>query len=142
MRIRIAAFLIGSAIAMEIVWGQSPTSIKKVPLEPTSAASGKEMFAHYCAVCHGPDGRGNGPAASALKTLPADLTQLATRANGKFPKEHVTTILSGMGNVSAHGSAEMPVWGELFRDLGNGDEQRAILRIANLTSYVKSMQAK
>ncbi len=35
---------------------------------------GAEVFATYCAVCHGPDGKGNGPAAAALVPPPPDLT--------------------------------------------------------------------
>ena len=57
--------------------GQSGTVIKHVPVKVTSAASGKEMYVSYCAVCHGTDGKGNGPAASALKTPPTDLTMLS-----------------------------------------------------------------
>ena len=56
---------------------ESTTKIKKVPANPTSAGSGKEMFDAYCASCHGVDGKGNGPAAPALKKQPADLTLLA-----------------------------------------------------------------
>lgn len=53
--------------------------IKHVSVKPTSAASGQEMFTSYCAVCHGTDGKGSGPAASALKVSPSDLTTLAKR---------------------------------------------------------------
>ena len=39
-----------------------------------------------CAVCHGDDGKGNGPYAPELKAQPADLTQLAKKNNGAFPQ--------------------------------------------------------
>lgn len=51
------------------------------------------MFTSYCAACHGPAGKGDGPAASELKAAPADLTQLAKNNNGKFPADHMHSIL-------------------------------------------------
>jgi len=57
---------------------QKPSvTVKHVPIAKTSATSGKEMFISYCAVCHGKDGKGAGPAVAALKATPADLTALA-----------------------------------------------------------------
>src|SRR5579863_7414040 len=65
---------------------QNQPTIKRIPVSPTSAASGREMFNTYCAACHGKEGRGDGPAAPALKKAPADLTTIAARNNGKFPE--------------------------------------------------------
>jgi hypothetical protein len=57
---------------------QEKSATKKAPSQAaTAAAFGKQTYLEYCAVCHGPDGRGTGPAASALKDPPADLTTLA-----------------------------------------------------------------
>ena len=42
---------------------QHDKTIEHVPIKPTSAASGQEMYTSYCAVCHGKDGKGGGPAA-------------------------------------------------------------------------------
>src|SRR5438105_7900232 len=39
-----------------------------------NATTGQRVFARYCAVCHGPDGRGNGPAAPSLIPRPRDFT--------------------------------------------------------------------
>src|SRR6202012_2782557 len=36
---------------------QTAPKIKNVPIQPTSAVSGEQMYATYCAVCHGTDGR-------------------------------------------------------------------------------------
>lgn len=38
-----------------------------------AAASGKTIFETQCASCHGPQGRGDGPAAAALNPQPANL---------------------------------------------------------------------
>src|ERR1700692_3421848 len=58
--------------------------IKNVPIQSTSPVSGKDMYTAYCAVCHGTDGKGGGPAASALKTPPSDLTLLSKNNGGKY----------------------------------------------------------
>jgi mono/diheme cytochrome c family protein len=121
---------------------QSSTAIKHVPVKVTSAASGKEMYVSYCAVCHGTDGKGNGPAASALKTLPADLATLSKNNGGEFPSLKVSQAIRGDANVVAHGTKEMPVWGSLFRDLSQGHEGEVQQRINNLTKYVESLQEK
>jgi mono/diheme cytochrome c family protein len=60
--------------------------VKHVPVKPTSAASGEQMYNSYCAACHGKDGKGGGPAAAALKTAPTDLTTLAQKNGGKSPQ--------------------------------------------------------
>ena len=49
----------------------------KNPIEPTqeSLARGQQVFTQNCMVCHGVNGRGDGPAAQAMRPPPADLTQ-------------------------------------------------------------------
>jgi mono/diheme cytochrome c family protein len=120
---------------------QSNVTINRVSAPPTSASSGKEMYESYCASCHGPAGEGNGPAAPALRVQPTDLAALAKHNGGKFPADHVATVLSG-GGVTAHGSADMPVWGPVFRKLSLGSQAEVQLRIANLTKYLESLQSK
>jgi mono/diheme cytochrome c family protein len=142
MRFHSAALLIGLAAATGVLSAQTPTKVKHVPLTPTSPTSGQEMFAAYCAACHGSDAKGNGPAAPALKTAPANLARLAASHNGTFPENRVFGILSGTIEIAAHGSSEMPVWGTLLRNLSHGDSNKTNLRITNLTSYVKSIQEK
>jgi mono/diheme cytochrome c family protein len=119
-------------------------TIKKVPIKQTSAYSGEEMFGAYCAVCHGKQGKGDGPAASALKTPPADLSTLAKRNNGKFPTDRVNATLRFGVPTPAHGTADMPIWSGLFSELegktGTGGVVQ--LRIFNLTQYVESLQTK
>jgi mono/diheme cytochrome c family protein len=118
------------------------TTIKHVPAKPTSAASGKEMFNSYCAACHGTEGKGNGPAAQALKTPPADLSLLSQKNGGKFPGLHVAAVLRGEATLPAHGSKEMPVWGPLFWRMSQGRSSETQQRVANLTSFIETLQAK
>jgi len=117
------------------------TTVEKVPMRHTSASSGQEMYVTYCAACHGKDGKGNGPAASALKVAPADLTALAKNNNGAFPRDRVYGTIKGDVGIPAHGSKEMPVWGRLFRSVDNNDAL-TLLRLKNLTDYIESLQAK
>jgi mono/diheme cytochrome c family protein len=139
MRIRVATLLV-SAAATGAMFSQTPT-VKKVPLTYTQPDDAKEMFNTYCAVCHGPDGRGGGPAATALKKAPADLTQIAIRNNGAFPEMKITEVLTaGAGETLSHGSKDMPIWGTLFK--ARGGESVARLRIFALTEYLKSIQRK
>jgi mono/diheme cytochrome c family protein len=117
-------------------------AIRRVPARPTSAASGKEMYESYCASCHGKDGKGNGPAAQALKTPPTDLTTLNQRSNGQFPAMRVQGVISGQVELPAHGAKDMPVWGPVFLHMSQGRPSEVKLRIDNLTDYVKSLQQK
>jgi len=104
------------------------------------ADPGAEMFRGYCGPCHGTKGVGDGPAAAALKTKPADLTKLAAANKGQFPAERVAMVLEFGVAVPAHGSTEMPTWGATFRAMG--DEASVRQRITALTRYVASIQAK
>jgi mono/diheme cytochrome c family protein len=116
--------------------------IQHVPVQNTSPTSGAEMYKAYCAVCHGQDGKGNGPAAQALTTPPTDLTQLAKANGGKFPEMKVVATIRGESNLPAHGTREMPVWGQLFWGMSHGHEGEVQQRTANLTKYIEGMQAK
>jgi mono/diheme cytochrome c family protein len=111
-------------------------------MKATSAASGQEMFVSYCAACHGKDGKGDGPAADALKVPPADLTVLAKNNGGKYPALKVMSTLHGEVDLRAHGSKDMPVWGKLFLGMSGGHEAEVQQRVSNLTKYIESLQAK
>ena len=102
--------------------------------------SGAELYTQHCAVCHGNDLKGTGPAPYPYRP-PPDLTTLAKRHGGKFPDAYVSRVLRNGVVMPAHGPAEMPVWGDEFT-AKRLDEAQVTLRIARLTNYVKSLQAK
>ncbi len=137
------AFVAGLLVTAAFGIAQTTPQIKEVPVRQTSPASGKQMFNNYCAVCHGMDGKGGGPAVAALKNPPPNLAQLTKDNGGKFPETRVYSVLQfGMENP-AHGSKDMPVWGPTLRSLDNGSpvpEMQEHQRLANLTNYLKSMQ--
>jgi mono/diheme cytochrome c family protein len=135
------AILVLSASAMMVAQQPAPKkTIDRVPIAPTSMASGEEMYMAYCAACHGKEGRGDGPAASEFKTAPSNLTLLSAKNNGKFPELDVASVLQWgpKTTTKAHGSKDMPVWGTLFSSLG--DQAQTKHRIYNLTKYVESLQ--
>lgn len=134
--VTISTFAVGQAAPVQ------STTIRHVPITTTPADSGKEMFHSYCAVCHGTDGKGNGPAASALKTAPTDLTFLAQKNSGKFPAAHVAAVIRGQATLPSHGTQDMPVWGPLFSSISQGHEGQVQQRVANLVSYIETQQAK
>lgn len=118
------------------------TVIKHVPIQQTSAASGEEMYVSYCAACHGKDGKGDGPAADALKVPPTDLTTLAKKNGGKYPALKVSSVIRGQDVVAAHGSREMPIWGKLFWTISGGSDAQVLQRVANLNQHIEAMQTK
>lgn len=99
------------------------------------AVQRKEKYEYrvHCAVCHGLSGKGDGPFAQQLKsgTVMPDLTELAKKNNGVFPFKRVYENIES-GKVSAHGTREMPIWGERY--------VRA--RILALTRHINNLQAK
>jgi mono/diheme cytochrome c family protein len=136
--VMLAAF----AVAQHSAPTQSAPVVKHVPIMNAPPESGKAMFNSYCAVCHGKDGKGSGPAASALKTPPTDLALLAKNSGGKYPAPHVAAVIRGQATTASHGSQDMPVWGPLFSSISQGHESQVQQRITNLVSYIEGLQAK
>lgn len=54
--------------------GEQVPTVNPIPADETSLARGKALYQAHCLSCHGPDGRGDGPAAASLPAPPADLT--------------------------------------------------------------------
>ncbi|HKV80632.1 MAG TPA: cytochrome c [Candidatus Sulfotelmatobacter sp.] len=135
------AMLLTLAIAQQAAPAQSP-GVKHVPITNAPPNSGKEMFNSYCAVCHGKDAKGDGPAASAMKTPPIDLTALAKKTGGKYPAPHVAAVIRGQAMTASHGSQDMPVWGPLFSSISQGHEAQVQQRISNLVDYIETLQTK
>jgi len=111
--------------------------------DPVLAELGAPLFQRYCTSCHGPGGRGDGPTAASLRTRPADLTAIAKRREGEFPTGKIAQFIDGRFALPAHGSREMPVWGERFgSDVPDSDLGESISRgnIASLVEYLKSIQ--
>jgi mono/diheme cytochrome c family protein len=88
---------------------QEQAKIRTTAIKGSIPFSGHELYTELCAVCHGVDGRGGGPAATALTSKPTDLTQLAKQTGGKFPSLAVRRYIEGADSLPAHGSRDMPI---------------------------------
>jgi len=104
--------------------------------------SGEKLYKQDCAVCHGNDLKGNGPAPPPFKDVPPDLTKLAKSHGGKFPEKYFEDVLRNGVPIPAHGSPEMPTWGADFRTREHLDSAQVTLRIRSLSNYIKSLQGK
>ncbi len=102
--------------------------------------AGSYFFQNYCAVCHGPAAKGNGPLAASLRRPPADLTAIAAREKGVFPAERVYQIIDGRKRVPGHGGPDMPVWGDAFRRSDGADENSVRERIQAIVDYLETLQ--
>src|SRR5689334_9399834 len=118
-------------LAASFVMAAETPKIKRVPAHPTSSIAGQDLFREYCAVCHGSDAKGTGPAAAALKIKPADLTQINQKSGGKYPEVRIQRVITGDDEVQAHGSRDMPVWGQIFRHMSSNTDLGSV-RIYNL----------
>ncbi len=124
---------------------QSPRSSNEVHRKKVSTESvptGAQLYKQLCAVCHGNDLKGNGPAPAPFKDVPPDLTTLARRHGGSFPDAYVSGVLRNGIPMPDHGPAEMPIWGVDLRAGERLDAAQVTVRIANLNEYLKSQQAK
>jgi mono/diheme cytochrome c family protein len=107
------------------------------------AMSGKDLYVRFCASCHGVTGQGDGPVAGSFKIEVPDLTLIARRAKGVYPRDRIEKIIDGRHILGAHGTRTMPVWGEDFSrlELGNPEAERSTrLMIQRLADYVWLLQ--
>ena len=135
------AVLITATVGMNLLAQSTlPEQGQSTPPLMLDSITGRDSFEFYCAACHGKGGKGDGAIAPALKTPPTDLTSLARRNRGAFPKDRVLAVVTGTGRpVTAHGSSDMPPWGPIFRGL-DPSEPRVRLRIENIVTHVETLQ--
>lgn len=111
--------------------------------ESRQRVTGGEVFRTYCATCHGPSGRGDGPLATSMRRRPADLTEIAKRNGGEYPSEIVYHAIDGKTPVRGHGGPDMPVWGDAFaRSHDGGDAGTVKERIDSLVDFIRGLQVK
>src|ERR1035437_1829888 len=139
---RLLVTAIAATLAVGMGYADQSKSKVTIPGNKTTATSGKQMYTNYCAPCHGVDGKGHGPVATALKTPPPDLTVLTRNNHGKFPDTHIVTVLQNGADIPSHGSAEMPVWGPILGKMNQTNPQDRLLRMSNLSRYLETLQVK
>lgn len=106
---------------------------------------GQALYAGACAGCHGEEGIGDGPVAELLSVPVPDLTRLASRNDGEFPRLEVIHVIDGRTGIRAHGGP-MPVFGTLLagqpgiENAPDGSPVFADRRILALIDYLESIQ--
>jgi mono/diheme cytochrome c family protein len=134
--------VIAIVLVAAMSYADQSTNKVRIPVTKTNPTDGKQMYASYCAPCHGADARGNGPVATALKTPPTDLTLLSRMNHGKFPSTHVLGVLQSGADIPSHGTPDMPVWGPILARMNQSQSHESLLRMSNLSRYLESMQVK
>lgn len=74
--------------------------------------TGRAIFENNCVICHGDQGRGDGPYAAQLQFPPADLAVLAANNGGVFPAVDVMAKIYGYPGGSH--TMPMPEFGPLL----------------------------
>ena len=101
-------------------------------------------FNTLCVDCHGPDGRGGGPAAAGMNPQPVDLTRVAAQNGGVFPRLQVMGHIYGF--TPGRSESPMPEFGDLLDgptipyDAGDGIPTPTPVRLVALMEYVEAMQ--
>jgi len=57
----------------------------------------------------------------------------------KFPADRVRDSIYSKGSIPAHGTPDMPAWGDVFYSL-KSNPQRLEERVRDLTAYIESIQ--
>lgn len=105
--------------------------------------TGPQLFQRYCASCHGKTAEGDGPVAKTFRMDVPDLTRIAKRRGGEFPRDLVRRVIDGTDVKAPHGSREMPVWGQDFWVAQGADDkarQQTSLLIYRLVEYLALLQ--
>jgi mono/diheme cytochrome c family protein len=119
------------------------TSVTAPADRPQRLTAGRAEYESYCMACHGIHADGTGPVAPYMSPRPADLRGIAARRGGVFPHAAIEAFIDGRDPIAAHGSRDMPIWGNAFREETELDpltETRVRGRILLLVSYLESIQ--
>lgn len=113
---------------------------------------GQREYRNSCAVCHGNGGKGDGSYGYIIEKRMPDLTLLSKNNGGVFPVERIYETIDGSATVKAHGTKEMPIWGDRYRiqaaeyyaDTPLPYDERAFVRarILALIEYLSTLQVK
>ena len=105
-------------------------------------ADGHKYFVRYCASCHGTDATGDGPVAKTLVTRPANLRKLGDKYGMPLPAHKIAEFIDGRDTPRAHGSHEMPVWGEKLYEMGAGERGEYGIGevIGKIIAYLNTIQ--
>jgi cbb3-type cytochrome c oxidase subunit III len=91
----------------------------EVSANPPAAYEGRRLYVSYCQLCHGIDGKGDGPLARVMEISPADLSTTVRSRSDTI----LTKIITGEGRQTITGrdrhnllSEAMPEWKDVFSE--------------------------
>ena len=120
-------------VAVALVWAAETP-------DPRAVVRGRTTYLRYCVSCHGAEGHGDGPVAPDLRVPVPDLATLAERNGGSYPYGRVVRIITSGEVVRAHGTEDMPAWGEAFKKTKGTSEHSVDAAIRNLAHYIWALQ--
>ena len=113
---------------------------------------GQREYMNSCAQCHGAKGAGDGVMVGFLSSSAPALTQLQKDNGGVFPVAKLYDIIEGGIDVGAHGTSEMPAWGERYNtkaptmlgEMYSPADQEAFVRgrILALIEHISTLQGQ
>ena len=81
------------------------------PLGADAAAAGAQTFKSTCEACHGPTGRGDGPAGQALDPRPKNLAELAPAVGDDYLFWRISTGKPGTAMIAWKGAlSDEQIW--------------------------------
>lgn len=134
--------LIAAGVLLAVLGsGGAVISMQERP-QREGADSGAYLYRTFCASCHGDTGRGDGPVADLAVRRPANLTTLALRHGGVYPRAAVRATLDGTSAVEGHAGPGTPDWAESLRRSARGDERAVQQQIDAIVAHVETLQVK
>lgn len=115
------------------------------PVAAQDAARGARLVQESCAVCHGAGLRGDGPMAELLVVAPPDLTRIAARYGGVFPRAGIAWKIDGRDPILSHGG-DMPLFGFVFSEMSEvlsspgGQTVLTSPEVVDIITYLESVQ--
>lgn len=106
-------------VAVALLWVGAAGTAGAAP----DLAAGKAKFQQLCATCHGPAGKGDGPAGASLNPKPRDLS-VTTKTDAELK-----TIMT-KGGAAAGLSPTMPPMGATLSDP----------ELANVIAFIRSLK--
>lgn len=106
---RLPGWLLSVAAAAMLVTACAPS-----PTDPLTA-KGRRLYAHYCADCHGPQGRGDGHNARHLDPAPRDLTDRDELYMARLTNEQIVEVIA-KGGRGIEQTPLMPAFGHTLSE--------------------------
>lgn len=131
MRTRAAAW---AALLLLLLLG-APAAAEPVAASeaPPAVLPGRELYVQHCAICHGPEGKGDGPAGLPIVPMPRDFSvgrfKFDADSDGRTGTDRDLFLVIRDGAGAYGGNPLMAPWAHL------GEE-----RIHELVAYVRSLE--